>query len=96
MARSRGNARQLVVRTERGDGRTVRAAVRDTGVGFPSDALGQAFEPFFTTKAEGMGMGLAITRSILVAHGGQIWLSNNPDRGATVAFELPTFDEQPA
>jgi len=96
MARESETDRRLVVRTARQVGGAVRVAVRDAGVGFPGEALARAFEPFFSTKADGMGMGLAITRSIVLAHGGQIWASNNPDRGATIWFELPALDEQRA
>ncbi len=51
------------------------------------------FEPFHTTKAEGLGMGLAINRSIIEAHGGKFWARENPDRGATFQFTLPVISE---
>ena len=65
----------------------IRVEVRDAGTGF-KDAE-RAFEPFFTTKPHGMGMGLAICRSIVESHGGRLWTVNQQTRGATVAFRLP-------
>jgi C4-dicarboxylate-specific signal transduction histidine kinase len=65
----------------------IRIEVRDAGTGFRN--TDRAFEPFFTTKQNGMGMGLAICRSIVESHGGRIWTTNNESRGATVAFILP-------
>jgi two-component system sensor kinase FixL len=64
-------------------------AVRDAGVGLSPEVAQQVFEPFFTTKSEGMGMGLAISRSIVEAHGGQIRATPNETRGTTFWVELP-------
>jgi len=64
-------------------------AVRDAGVGLSPDVAQQIFEPFFTTKSEGMGMGLAISRSIVEAHGGRIRATPNGTRGTTFVVELP-------
>ena len=68
-----------------------RAEVRisDTGIGLTDDMLGQMFNPFYTTKSKGLGMGLAISQSIIEAHGGRIWAENNADRGATLCFTVP-------
>ena len=66
-------------------------AVRDTGTGVSAAATDRLFEPFFTTKAHGLGMGLAISRSIIEAHRGRIWMKQRADGGpgATVRFTLP-------
>jgi C4-dicarboxylate-specific signal transduction histidine kinase len=87
MAGVAGDARSLQVRTSHDGFDAIRVEVCDAGAGF-QDA-GRAFEPFFTTKPDGMGMGLAICRSIIEAHGGRLWTANNETGGATVAFTLP-------
>jgi PAS domain S-box-containing protein len=81
-------ARHLGIQTLRA-GPAVRVGVQDRGPGLPPERLETVFDAFFTTKASGMGMGLAISRSIVEAHGGRIWAENNPDRGATFWFSLP-------
>ena len=63
--------------------------VVDAGEGIPSDAIPKIFEPFFTTKATGMGMGLAISRSIVERHGGSISLTSESGSGCTLERELP-------
>ena len=70
-----------------GDGAVV--SVADTGAGWASADPGHVFEPFYTTKADGIGIGLAISRSIVEAHGGSIWASAEEGRGATFSFTLP-------
>ena len=67
----------------------VLISVADTGVGLPAQKLDQIFDAFFTTKRQGTGMGLAISRSIIEAHGGRLWATPNPGRGATFHFALP-------
>jgi C4-dicarboxylate-specific signal transduction histidine kinase len=64
-------------------------AVTDSGIGLKADDLPRLFETFYTTKAGGMGMGLAISRSIVEAHGGRLWATPNTDVGATFQFMLP-------
>ena len=71
----------------------VRIAVRDSGNGIDPATIGQIFEPFFTTKPKGMGMGLAIARSIIRAHGGQLSARRNPERGSTFEISLPVLRE---
>jgi signal transduction histidine kinase len=71
-----------------------RVAVRDSGNGIDPVAIEHIFEPFFTTKPKGMGMGLAIARSIIKAHGGEISARRNPDRGSTFEIVLPAVQEK--
>ena len=81
--------RELAVGTERCGAGEVAIVVRDTGVGLPNVPDGTIFEPFFTTKPEGLGLGLSISRSIVQAHGGDLWARRNAERGTTVGFTLP-------
>src|SRR4029077_13618315 len=66
----------------------VEIAVRDSGPGFPPDLAANPFLPFASTKAEGLGIGLALSRSIVEAHGGRLWLDADAPGGA-VCFTLP-------
>ena len=86
--------RTVVVRTHSPQSETVQVSVQDTGPGIAAAA--SIFEPFYTTKAEGMGMGLSIARSIIEAHGGQIWAENNATGGATFHFALRASSEEMA
>jgi PAS domain S-box-containing protein len=81
-------ARALTVQTARHDASVV-VSVRDAGVGLNEDNIDRIFDTFFTTKPGGLGMGLAICRSIVEAHGGRLWATANADRGATFQFTLP-------
>ncbi len=81
--------RTLTLETSIGEAGTVQIAVRDSGVGLDSEHADRIFEPFYTTKSQGMGMGLAINRSIVEAHGGRLWATPNADHGATFVFTLP-------
>jgi PAS domain S-box-containing protein len=86
------NERQVAVRTEL-DGDGVIVAVRDCGEGLKDDRLDKMFQPFYTTKQNGLGLGLAISRSIVEAHGGRLWAENNSDSGATIYFTVPLCEE---
>jgi signal transduction histidine kinase len=85
---SAAGARRAVLKT-RLDHRAIEVSVSDTGPGVPAAHLPKLFEPFFTTKNEGLGLGLAIARSIVEAHAGQIW-ADGGESGATFHVMLPT------
>jgi PAS domain S-box-containing protein len=72
----------------------VLVAVRDSGPGLDSTVLDRLFDAFYTSKSDGMGMGLAISRTIVEAHGGQLWATPNVPRGAIFQFRLPTDGEE--
>jgi signal transduction histidine kinase len=67
----------------------VLVTVQDSGPGLPPESADRLFDAFYTTKPSGMGMGLSICRSIVEAHGGQIWATRAAGPGATVQFTLP-------
>jgi hypothetical protein len=69
-------------------------SVRDSGKGLQPDEVENIFEPFYSKKTAGMGLGLSISRSIIAAHGGKLWASQNPERGATLTFTLPRYQEE--
>jgi len=84
--------RRLSVQARTGEGRTVKVSVLDSGPGIPGDSLARVFEPFYSTKPEGMGMGLAVSKTIIEAHQGRIWAENYPGGGACLSFTLPTCE----
>ena len=96
MAETPAGRRHLKVRTSRNEDGDVEIAVADTGGGIDASDLPRLFDSFFTTKKAGMGLGLALCRSIVQAHGGRIWAENNPGGGATLTFVLPVDAEHPA
>ena len=83
------NHRKVVIATERNSDGAIFASVRDYGVGIPAEALERVFEQFFTTKPKGLGIGLAIVRSIVQSHGGTIVAENADGGGARFYFTLP-------
>ena len=84
--------RQLVVRTRSGQENTIKVEVEDRGHGLSKQMEDQVFEAFFTSKKDGLGMGLAISRTIIESHGGRIWATPNPDGGTTFHFSLPVAE----
>ena len=82
-------ARELLIGTGQEASGGVLVAVQDSGAGLNPESVDRLFDAFYTTKPSGMGMGLSICRSIVDAHGGQIWASRTAGPGATVQFTLP-------
>jgi C4-dicarboxylate-specific signal transduction histidine kinase len=91
MATNAPGRRRLHLQTMRHQDR-VHASVRDEGGGLPAD-VERLFQPFYTTKPHGLGMGLAICRSIIDAHHGRLWAEPHPESGAIFCFELPEAEE---
>ena len=85
--------RTLVIRTARDGAAALRVAVQDSGPGIAEKDLGHIFQPLYTTKTEGLGMGLAIVRTIVDAHGGTVGAENNPQGGASLHVTLPVDPE---
>ncbi|NLS06287.1 AAA family ATPase [Rhizobium sp. P32RR-XVIII] len=88
--------RELVIASRSEASGAVEVAVKDAGIGLSGQGAERVFEPFYTTKAEGLGMGLAICRSIIEAHGGRLWASANEPRGAVFQFTLPAERDERA
>jgi two-component system sensor kinase FixL len=95
MQESAAGGRTLVLRTARESSAAVWVAARDFGTGIDEADLDHIFQAFCTTKTAGLGMGLAIARSIVEAHGGRLEAENNPDGGATFSLTLPVREEGP-
>jgi len=81
--------KSLAVTVTETENQNLKISVADCGIGISPDNAAHVFEPFFTTKSNGMGMGLAISRTIIEAHGGEIWLKSNAMEGTTFTFILP-------
>ena len=86
--------RELLVASVQDGSNDVLVTVRDSGTGLDRTMLDHLFEAFYTTKAHGMGMGLAISRTIIEAHGGRLWATPNVPQGAIFRFRLPTDGEE--
>ena len=85
-------ARELSISTEQNQTSGVLIAVRDSGPGIDQENFERVFDPFYTTKTSGLGMGLAICRSIIDAHGGRLWVDANKPQGAVFRFTLPAAE----
>jgi signal transduction histidine kinase len=81
--------RRLLVQARKSDGKMVTVSVLDSGPGIPAESLARVFEPFYSTKPEGMGMGLAVSKTIIEAHQGELWAENRPEGGACFSFTVP-------
>ena len=89
MGGDREGAGQVLITTSQTESNDPCIGIQDTGPGLSSEILSRLFEPFYTTKPNGMGLGLAICRSIIEAHGGRLWAEANEPRGAVFQFTLP-------
>jgi PAS domain S-box-containing protein len=85
---------EVTIRSQSTEQGLLLISVTDTGVGLPSEKPDRLFSAFYTTKPQGTGMGLAISRSIIEAHGGRLWATVNAERGATFHFTLPAELQQ--
>jgi len=83
-------SRELQVRSRRENKGEVLITVQDSGIGLDPELVEKVFDSFFTTKADGLGMGLSISRSIVESHGGHLWAVPGHSQGATFQFTLPT------
>ena len=86
-------ARELTIKSQRNPENQLLISVSDNGVGLPPQYEDKIFNAFFTTRAQGTGMGLSISRSIIESHGGCLWATPNLERGATFRFTLPSNSE---
>jgi PAS domain S-box-containing protein len=93
MGSAEERARQLSISTELSQTRGILVAVCDSGPGIDPEHFNEIFKPFYTTKASGIGMGLSICRSIIDAHGGELWAEANQPRGAAFKFNMPSAQD---
>lgn len=86
--------KELIISKELSDDGMVVVSVSDTGSGIDPAIRDQLFQPFITTKSEGMGVGLSISRTIIDAHSGKLWVDDNPEGGAIFRFSLPVMEDR--
>ena len=86
--------RELIISTAETESNGVLVAIRDSGPALTPASLERVFDAFYTTKPDGLGMGLSICRSIIEAHGGQLWASVNVPRGAVFQFTVPVHSNR--
>jgi C4-dicarboxylate-specific signal transduction histidine kinase len=94
MSSVEAGARELLISTKQSETNGIVAAVGDSGPGINAENLERVFEAFYTTKSSGLGIGLAICRSIIEAHGGRLWADTNEPRGAVFQFTLPGAENE--
>jgi C4-dicarboxylate-specific signal transduction histidine kinase len=85
--------KQLLIRSQMQDSSNVTVSIQDSGIGVDADVMARLFEPFFTTRSEGIGMGLAISLSIIESHGGRLWAESTLNQGSVFRFTLPRKDD---
>ncbi|UFW51988.1 MULTISPECIES: trifunctional serine/threonine-protein kinase/ATP-binding protein/sensor histidine kinase [Bradyrhizobium] len=85
--------RELLIQTARADADSILVSIADSGPGLSAEGHARLFEPFYTTKSGGLGVGLSICHSIIVAHGGRLWAAANEPRGAVFQFTVPIDDD---
>lgn len=93
IAKSKNGSRELSISSTKDEANNVMVAVRDSGDGLDPANLERVFDAFFTTKTDGMGMGLAISRTIIESHGGRLWATTNAPKGAVFQFTIPVDGE---
>jgi C4-dicarboxylate-specific signal transduction histidine kinase len=91
MALSAENARTLTLRSRRAEGNVIQISVSDTGTGIPPGYEETIFQPYQTTKPQGLGLGLSLSRSIVLAHEGRLWGENQAQGGAAFHFTVPVW-----
>lgn len=91
MERTPTDHRRIRINSRLADRDNIQVSIYDRGIGLPADRIEHLFDPFVTTKSRGMGMGLAISRSIVESHGGSLWAETERRDGATFHFTLPVY-----
>ena len=94
MSQQPPETRHLTIQARRCAGEIVEVSVRDSGPGVPAQNVARVFEPFFSTKAEGLGIGLAVSKSLIEAHQGELWVENRAEGGACFHFTVPVVGDK--